>query len=486
MKKVLILFLTLLSGFAGIAQKTMTTKAKKIIITKNQGVDLGDPYLKFKDRTNLVYVIEGYNPFATKVNGKGESIELTAYAVPGIFKDITAAVPVPLDSGTQLGEKPDQSEFHPDEATKDSVKIVLPAVDHKQKFLENYSAFVKTFQVIHALHKADEKILAMMQDPAIDSITLNNNISGFLESIAGSDEVRGQIGDLLEAAVTYYGHMKMHYEALNNDLKTENFSFKGKLTDEKNETALEAKDITLSVKRKKLFEEEFNQASIRIKLLNTDSIRTAIIYKVNLAADLQAKAKNTPFRMIYEPGNDIKDMRRDTIKIENLKGEVLQTYGPYVLHTKGQLKVDISAGYLLSFKGDDNYTIVPDSSGKRQGIKEGNSDKLQHNIGVLFHAYWKWKGDVSFGPSAGFSIPIENSVNFYLGGSLLFNGKNRFIISAGVAATKVKELNLANLKGSTNGHDFDYINEYSTDIIYDKVYRLAPFVGITYNLASIK
>ena len=483
MKKVLILFLTLLSGFAAIAQKTITIK-------KNEPVKLKSPYLKFSERKNIVYVIEGYNPFATKVNGKGENLEITAYSVPGIFKDITAAVPSTIQDTTiteadspiiKKGKKNGVVPVTADIKTKDSV-----SADHKQKFLENYSAFVKTFQVIHALHKADEKIQAMMQDPAIDSITLNNNISGFLESIAGSDEVRGQIGDLLESAVTYYGHMKMHYEALNNDLKTENFSFKRKLTDEKNKTELEAKDITLSVKRKKSFEEEFNQATTRIKLLNTDSIRTAIIYKVNQAADLQAKAKSTPFRMIYEPGNDIKDMRRDTIKIENLKGEVLQTYGPYVLHTKGQLKVDISAGYLLSFKGDDNYTIVPDSSGKRQGIKEGNSDKLQHNIGVLFHAYWKWKGDVSFGPSAGFSIPIENSVNFYLGGSLLFNGKSRFIISAGIAATRVKELNLANLKGSTNGHDYDYINEYSTDIIYDKVYRFAPFVGITYNLASIK
>lgn len=478
MKKALILFLILLSGFAVTAQGPIT-------IQKNEPVKFDSPYLKFSERKNIVYVIKGYNPFATKVNGKGESLELTAYSVPGIFKDITAALQVTTDSVDQLGVKNHHSEFQHSKPPEDPEKDLQLAV-HKQKFLENYSAFIKTFQAIHALHKADERILAMMQDPAIDSVTLNKNISGFLKSIAGADAVRDKIGSLLKEADSYFGNLKMHYEAINNNLETKNFTFKGKLTDEKNETSLEAKDITLSVKRNKLFEEEFNQASTRIKLLNTDSIRTAIIYKVNQAADLQAKAETTPFIMTYEPGNDIKDIRKDSIRIENLKGELIQSYGPYVFHTKGQLKVDVSAGYLLSFKGDDNYTITQDSTGKRQGIKKGNSDQLTHSIGVLFHAYWKFKGDVSVGPTAGFSIPLENNVNFYLGGSLLFNGKSRFIISAGVAATKVKELNMANLKGSSNGHDYDYINEYSTYIIYDKVYRFAPFVGITYNLVSIK
>ena len=97
-------------------------------------------------------------------------------------------------------------------------------------------------------------------------------------------------------------------------------------------------------------------------------------------------------------------------------------------------------------------------------MQKSNSDKLKQNIGILFHAYPKSKGDVSLGIGAGISIPIESSTSFFGGPSLLFNGKTRFVITAGICYLKLKELNKSNLKSRIGNENYEF--EIKTTPIY--------------------
>lgn len=450
---------------------------KVIIINRYYSVAVGDVHLKNKNKENITYLIRGFNPFGSKLNGKGASIEIPAYKTPDIFSDITAkALTAPTDTTAA------------DKINTSTPKNEKPSLieDQSEKFITCYTDFITSLQTIYSLSRMEDRIISVCQDPQIDSITLNNNLQSYINSVSPTGNPRVDITTKLNSLNKTYSCLKFYYDALSKTLSKEEFTFKGKITDEKNEAVLNVNEAKAALDRKKYFVEEYNYATLKFNQLNTDSIRTAIINKVQNAADIKEKAARTPFTMIYEPGNDFADGRRDTIRIESLKGELIQSYGPYAVYRYGQLKVDISGGYLLAFGGDKNYSKTYDASGNILGVQKANSDKLKQNIGILFHAYPKAKGDVALGIGAGFSIPVESSISFFVGPSLLFNGKTRFVITAGICYLKLKELNKANLKSGTSDENYEFTNRNITDILYDNVYRPRPFIGITYNLFALK
>jgi hypothetical protein len=150
--------------------------------------------------------------------------------------------------------------------------------------------------------------------------------------------------------------------------------------------------------------------------------------------------------------------------------------------------VDVSAGYFLTLNGNEKYSAVPDNTGKLIGINKQQTELINHGLGVQFNFYKKPQNEIVWGGSAGFSIPVDGNLNFYLGASILFNSKSRIVLTAGIAATRLKILDDANLNllDATGNMEYSFINENDTEIKYNDTYRARPFVSITYNLASVK
>ena len=126
-----------------------TANSQKVItITRYQPVAIGKVYLKNKNKENVTYIVRGFNPFGSKLNGKGASIEIPAYKTPDIFSDITAKA---------LASKP------ADTTEKDKIKPATLSTEkpnlieeQKDKFITCYSDFVTNLQTINSLSRMEE------------------------------------------------------------------------------------------------------------------------------------------------------------------------------------------------------------------------------------------------------------------------------------------------------------------------------------------
>src|SRR5690606_13258879 len=163
--------------------------------------------------------------------------------------------------------------------------------------------------------------------------------------------------------------------------------------------------------------------------INSNNKRTNIINKTNAGIDYYHRVQNAKFE-VYTDAQQLNDDKITiTPKLKNAKGDIIKEYNPVEIKTFGGWKVDVSTGYLLSFKSDENYTNLYDDEGL-SGVQKNSSENLKHTIGALFNAYRRTGRDVNFGLSLGFSIPTDgSSIGFYGGGSILFLEKNRLVMT---------------------------------------------------------
>lgn len=154
-------------------------------------------------------------------------------------------------------------------------------------------------------------------------------------------------------------------------------------------------------------------------------------------------------------------------------------YPSYTFKTYGGMRVNFSAGYLLSFTGDDNYNVQKNSEGVPVGVVKANPNHLKHALGGLIHVYKEWNWLIKPAFSTGASITDNANLGFYAGASAIFAEKNRFVLTAGLSYIKIKKLDRTNLS-----RDNEFIYKTDTEIKYDNIYRPAFFVGITYNFGK--
>ena len=164
--------------------------------------------------------------------------------------------------------------------------------------------------------------------------------------------------------------------------------------------------------------------------------------------------------------------------LKNTIGEVIYTFNPITLSTYGSWKADVSSGYMLSFKGNENYSLISDGDGNRIGVKEGNLDEISHAFGVLAHVYYDFKSEIKPAVSAGISANQNATVGFYGGVSFMMKSKTRFIATLGWSYIKLKKMDRSNIND-----DLRFTTQ-DTEIRYDEVFTGAPFIGITFNLTN--
>lgn len=211
--------------------------------------------------------------------------------------------------------------------------------------------------------------------------------------------------------------------------------------------------------------------------------KITLIQKAKNGIDWYRKIINSPFEIKIEPIQLSEDINTITPQLKNAKGEVVYSYNPIKIETFGGWKINFSAGYFLSFIGNDNYTSYTNSLGSKE-VAKGNTDKITNALGGLLHVYSNQPSKlVKLGISFGVSLADNSSVGFYAGPSLFFLEKNRLVTTFGYSFIKVKRLNTANLTAISDDR-YSFINTANTEIQYDPVYKGAWFFGVTYNLSK--
>jgi len=369
---------------------------------------------------------------------------------------------------------------------------------YKMQFLAYYDSIVRSINNLSALSRIESYIRLTLKDYILDSAIVKANLKSYMfsfrdkQSTASSVDskfiqgLRDKAQREVEIISKYYTQLAFAFDTLALSLQDDSLKLTGKLEDKEKKTTLDITASKVMVKRKKYFEDQFNYATKQNKLFMSDTVRAKLSEGINRGIDLFVTIMESNFTVSEGPFEITDDSHEFNLKLKNSKGETVKDFNTVTINSYGRLKVDFSAGYLASFIGDDNYSSFNDSLGKIKGFSAGPKEYVTHSIGGLFHAYWQSRSAVRFGGSAGFSVPLEGKFNFYFGASAHFLEKNRLVFTVGASFVQVNRLNTAQL--TEVGKDRYEILKGNTinEPAYNKVFRPAVFLGLTYNLINIK
>jgi hypothetical protein len=163
-----------------------------------------------------------------------------------------------------------------------------------------------------------------------------------------------------------------------------------------------------------------------------------------------------------------------------------KTYSASYL-TKGGLKLDFSSGVSINGGNDDfmgrdlQYKSINDSTVQIEA-KDGGK-RLLLSVGALMHIYWRTGNKLNFALSPGLSTTTAfDGIDFHLGGSVLFGGENRIVLTAGLVMREAKILD----------RNYNYNSQYQKKAMPEAVptIKVFPktgwFFSVTYNWSKQK
>lgn len=147
---------------------------------------------------------------------------------------------------------------------------------------------------------------------------------------------------------------------------------------------------------------------------------------------------------------------------------------------KNGFKLDFSTGFVFNGLQSKSYKILPSSTDYVNIKEEEKGVGFNTGIALLTHAYWRSANFTNFGLTTGLSFNLNNqNLNYMFGGSLLLGEDQRFIISSGITAGKVKELvKYYEIDKDISATELSVTSEVPT---IDKL-RATWFLSLTYNL----
>lgn len=469
-----------------------TKKCESHVITidaKNGILSNNPKSLKYGESVAFKFI--NINPLVLKTVIATKSFNFET-DVPMVLQDLIAA---PDTKAT--GNNKNQTVSHAIEAYYPDGKESNEFNKYKIQFINYYDSIVRTINTLSSLTKIESYIKGQLKDYILDSAIVKQNLREYLNSIVFNYNVNfntnynvQSIRNVASTGVvtfnSYYTKLNFAYDTLGLTLSDDTLKLTGKLTADDKKTTLEILNAKVAVKRKKYFEEQFAYANKQYKLFLVDSVRSNLSKAINSGLDLYNTILSSDFSLSEGPFPIDNESEEFTPTLKNSKGETIKDFKSIKIKGYGKLKVDFSAGYLASFIGDEHYTSYNDTAGKIKGFSLDAKEMLTNSVGGLFHAYWQSKCNLNFGFSAGFSVPIEGKFNLYTGLSAYMLEKNRLVITAGCSFNQVKRLNTAQLESKGNEHYEILKGNSVTEASYSKVFRPAFFIGLTYNLFSIK
>lgn len=433
--------------------------------------------------TTIKFKITNVNPF--KLEGITSAIRQSIdFDVPTQFSSIPKATETDKDTLKKADEK---------KTNKLAMIAFENNRDVKNDFIVNYNAFIQALNRLALFNSIQDYIDSNLQETYIsDPDLLKSNLKSYITSINDNDPnaelIRAKTKMALNDLTDSYIKAKKAYEELAKSVTNDTVKITGTLANKDESVKIKLDDVSVSLKLKKYFEEEFQFIKKKFDIINSEKKRTEIINKSNAGIDFYNKVQKSNFEIHTDAHQVDDDIIILTPKLKNKKGEIIKEYNPVEVKAYGGVKVNFSTGYLLSFKGNENYRNLYDTSGII-GVQKNKTDDLTHALGALVHVYQRNCNSVNFGFTAGLSIPTDGvRIGFYTGVSALMLEKHRLVITAGASFIKTKILNTSNLTRANNRTEESYIfsNKDYKEIVYDELYKPAFFVGITYNLSQAK
>lgn len=152
---------------------------------------------------------------------------------------------------------------------------------------------------------------------------------------------------------------------------------------------------------------------------------------------------------------------------------------PYI--NRGGFKLDFSTGFVFNGLTNENYRLLEYDSNNVQ-IKRETKDKIPFNTGIslMAHGYMRTGCFINLAVTTGLAYNLNNqNLNFMLGGSVLLGADQRFILTFGAMAGRVKEL-VAYYQ--TDNPIAKTALPITSDIPFTERLKTSWFIGISYNL----
>jgi hypothetical protein len=430
------------------------------------GTDI--PIRKVKFGNTVKFKINNVNTF--KIHGIIDSKSINIdFGVPIIFNDF----------------------LNPNLNSINNGPVTIATLDDKKlEFLKSFSIFITSFNCVHQQIELEEKLFEQIKDSVFikDTSILKRNVRDYYFAVynnMATDSAKKETEKLLNNLLIENSILQNLYEEINKVVEVDSVVVSGELKSNDKKTTFKINNAQLLQQKNNHFFVEISSVKKVIDNLLDVKNRNQIIKKAQDGIDLYNKIENADF-VAYTDAIQINDdevIATPQLKFNN--GNLAHEFNPYTIRSFDRIKVNFSTGYLLSFKGDENYGITKDSSGASIEIKQGNKNHITHSLGGLVHAYFQSKYNTSFGISAGASLTTTGNVGFYFGGSALFLEKNRLVFTFGYSLIKIKKLNKSNLNSNEkNAESYTFSNNKDTEIKYDDVYAGALFIGVTYNLSN--
>ena len=353
-------------------------------------------------------------------------------------------------------------------------------------FKNTYKSFVKNYSDLLQYQNLENRLQSHLGDSIFikNVCVVRNNAESDYEilydkkdRLDAKKEVKNKIVELQEN----YTLLSVLYNEINKNVVATSTKISGDFTSKDGKTTLSLKDAMVKSSIVKKFETEFEYAKKIAEAVNSKA--DSITNKAFSGIDLYHLIEIEDFKITTDAQQLNNDIVTITPELKSASGKIKHTFNSYTLQTCGHLKVDFSTGYLLSFRGNENYNSFTNTKGATE-ITKSNSDEITQALGVLMNVYWQQSNSAfpQFGLSFGASISEDTNIGFYGGLSAFFLEKNRLVFTAGLSFVKIKELNTANLSSILDSENYLFTNSTDTEIRYNDIYKPAFFVGVTFNV----
>lgn len=481
--KTILLFVLLLSVSMINGQKSKCGKPESS--ENNQKILVLDPFgedklnASFSQGEFIKFKIKNVNIFKVSGYTKTSSSNITFDFPKDIFANIQT-----------ISNNPNSFEEGYKKTLKKK-KSIINSHKKEQDFAVVYKKIVSDLQKIKSYMQLEEKLLDKLSDSVfvrecIVKDLAKSDYNATYDKVEMDAEDKKIVINTLKSINENYLELSKIYNEINKDkLKNSIVKVSGKLQSKDNNTLVEIKDATLSQNNELKFSKEMNEIETGLKKIKSDSANVIKITQAGI--DLFHKIDKSEFAVYTAPQQLNDNINVITPELRNSKGKVIYTYNPITIRTYHSWKVDFSAGYFLSFIGNDNYSSFSNSSGEKRVVAE-EKNKITNALGGLMHVY-RLKENPNhwfpqFGLSFGASLSDNTNIGFYGGFSFFFLEKNRLVFTSGYSFIKIKKINKANLFFDNEHKNYAFTNSTDTDIRYDDLYKGAIFLGVTYNLSS--
>ncbi|MEX6688812.1 hypothetical protein QTN47_14995 [Danxiaibacter flavus] len=155
------------------------------------------------------------------------------------------------------------------------------------------------------------------------------------------------------------------------------------------------------------------------------------------------------------------------------------------VRAKGGIKIDFSTGLFANFGGNNfldqtyRYDSVSGQPDKNVIVQNKTKNIIFPSVGALMHIYKRNGKDAHFSGTFGISTKDLETINYHLGGSLIFGYSQRFILSAGATLTKATLI--------SDSYEVGQVVNKPTEgavVPTDTFNRLGFFVAFSYNLTA--